>query len=188
MSSEAALQAEVDALHGRLAELRDELRRARAGGRDALAPLEVLLVRVESLSAAIELSAVREVVPTAALSPLPEAPPWVLGTLDLRGVTLPVIHAGARLLGVSPVLRVADRIAIVESELGLAGLIVDEVLGVRVVELDATTSLLEAPHAPYVVGTFELEERSRLLLGVREMLRHADLGPLLASERPPGGG
>jgi chemotaxis signal transduction protein len=183
MSTEAELQAEVDALRARLGALRAELRELRSGGRDAGRRLGVVVVRIDALPAGIELSSVREVVPAAQLAPLPEAPPWVLGALDLHGTTLPVVHVAARASGREPVLRRSHLIVVVEGELGLAGLAVDEVLGVDEVVLDGDSSLLEAPLAAYAVGTFSHGGRSRVLLGARELLRLDDVATAVGAAR-----
>src|SRR5690606_34436314 len=88
---------------------------------------EVLHVRIERTYAAFELAAVREVVPAAELTPLPEAPPWVLGMLNLRGSTLPVVDVGTRLSSRAPRLLLGDLIVIAQTHVGTAGLVVSEV-------------------------------------------------------------
>jgi purine-binding chemotaxis protein CheW len=186
MDRDAELQVEVDELRARLAALEARLRRWHRSGRAPGSELEVLFVRVLDLLGAFELAAVREVVPAALLAPLPEAPAWVLGTLNLRGVTIPVVDVSSRLRGATPELSVADVIVIVATEFGTAGVVVSEVGAIRNVTLDEQAALLETPHAAYVVGTFSCDGQARLLLGVQELLRHSDLASLVARERGLG--
>jgi purine-binding chemotaxis protein CheW len=175
VNHELELRAEVDALRGRLAQLEARLKKTYArtdlSGRDTA----VLLVDVGSLKSALELERVQEVVPAATLSPLPEAPDWVLGTLNLRGKSVPVVHVAHRLDGAAKTLSVSDLIVIVATPSGTAGLVVSQVGAVKVIRSHDDTSMLETPHAPYVVGSFNDGTVARLILGVSELFRHTEL-------------
>lgn len=176
------LEAELRELQSRLAELTARMERSFKGGRAPGSRVETLLVEIGTLSAAFELEAVREVVPVAELAPIPEAPPWVLGALNLRGHTTPVVHIGSKLVGGSPDFELEDLIVVANTDLGTAGFVVTAVGAIVDVTLDDTTSLNETPHASYVVGTFSHLGKPRVLLGVRELLRATNL----ASEAKTG--
>jgi chemotaxis signal transduction protein len=60
--------------------------------------MEVLVLAVGRSFHAVALDRVREVVAAAPVSPVPGAPPWLLGVANLRGSVLPVIDT-ARALG-----------------------------------------------------------------------------------------
>jgi purine-binding chemotaxis protein CheW len=169
------LEAEVGELKARLGQLEAKLRGSFRGGRAPGTRADVLLVTIGRLEAAFELEGVREVVPTAQLQPIPEAPPWVLGTLNLRGGTTPVVHIGARLAGGRAELVVEDLIVIAATQAGTAGFIVSAVGNIVEITLDQEASITDTPHASYVVGTFTHGGQSRLLLGIPELLRQADL-------------
>lgn len=181
MSQELELRAEVDALRGRLAQLEARLKktyeRTRLVGREAA----VLLVDAGSIKGALELERVQEVVPAATLSPLPEAPDWVLGTLNLRGKSVPVVHVAHRLGGAARTLALSDLIVVVTTESGTAGLVVSRVGAVKVIRPQEDLSLQEAPHAPYVIGSFNDGAVARLVLGVAELFRHTELSVFLAA-------
>jgi len=169
------LEAEVRDLQNRLADLQARLSRKFKGGRAPGTRVEVLLVEIGALSAAFELGPVREVVPVAALKPIPEAPPWVLGALNLRGRTTPIIHIGSKLSGGSPDFELEDLVVVADTEFGTAGFVVSAVGSIVETLLDDTTSLNETPHASYVVGTFSHLGSPRVLLGILELLRYTDL-------------
>lgn len=179
MSHELELRAEVDALRGRLSQLEARLKKTYARGNSSDHDTAVLLVDVGTLKGALELDRVQEVVPAATLSPLPEAPDWVLGTLNLRGRSLPVVHVAHRLGGAPRTLALSDLIVIVNTESGSAGLVVSQVGAVKIVRTQGDTSLLEAPHAPYVIGSFNDGAVARLVLGVAELFRHTELSAFL---------
>lgn len=59
--------------------------------------IDVVLCRVSTHRVAVPLEAVREATWIAAATPLPGAPPWLLGLLDLRGALVPVVDVDGRL-------------------------------------------------------------------------------------------
>jgi purine-binding chemotaxis protein CheW len=185
LSVEGELRHELDSLRGRLAQLEarlgEELERSAA----LPATFEVLLVRVGTINGAFALENVREVVPMAELVPIPEAPAWVLGLLNVRGGSLPVVDVGARLEREPHPPGLSDLIVIVSTRLGVAGLVVDEVSTVqRVTRVALEASVHGTPHASYVLGTFTHASQSTVLLGVPELLRHGDLTALLQAGEP----
>lgn len=132
------LEREIAELRERLYEL--ELRAAGltdtsddvfAGERD------MLLVQVGTTRGAFEVSAVDEVVPAAALSPLPESQPWILGLLNLRAEVIPVLDVSARVARRHRVLELDDRIVIVKHRGRRVGLVVQAVFGVETLTLVA---------------------------------------------------
>lgn len=63
---------------------------------------ELIVVRVGGQQFAIDVMSVREIRGWTTSTPLPHAPPHVLGMINLRGVILPVVDLAARLgLGAS---------------------------------------------------------------------------------------
>ncbi len=186
MSIERELKSELAALRSKLASLEARLERETRHSPALPDALPVLLVRVGELSAALSLETVNEVVPAAELGDLPEAPDWVLGLLNVRGSIVPVVDLRARLQGRAPELALGDLIVIVATRLGSAGLAVEEVENVVLLQrAELESSLHEAPHASYVLGTFSRAGRTTVLLGVPELLRHVELPTLAASGAEP---
>jgi purine-binding chemotaxis protein CheW len=105
--------------------------RAAASGPGAVPAVDdLVVVRVAGHAYGIPVRAVVEVTRMVALAPLPGAPAWVAGVLDLRGVAVPVVDL-ARRLGRLPRAPVADRRIVVAGDpADPVGLIVDEVTGV----------------------------------------------------------
>ncbi len=97
---------------------------------------------------ALPLSAAREIVARPIVTPLPTAPPAVLGLFDLRGEIVPLFDV-AVLLDAGSV--TPDYAAVVECEQGLAGIAASGPL--------ATVTLsdeLEPSSHPFVLGTVAL--------------------------------
>lgn len=88
---------------------------------------------------ALDLAAVERVEPMVAISPLPGAPPGVLGAIDVRGTAVPVLDLRGR-LGLPEAAPDPDAaLVLVRTSRRLVALPVDEALGVRVVDPDAIT-------------------------------------------------
>ncbi|MDO8378748.1 chemotaxis protein CheW [Phenylobacterium sp.] len=63
---------------------------------------ELIMVQIGDQQFAIDIMSVREIRGWASSTPLPHAPPYVRGMINLRGVILPVVDLGSRLgLGTS---------------------------------------------------------------------------------------
>jgi purine-binding chemotaxis protein CheW len=88
---------------------------------------ELISVRIAEQAYAIDIMTVREIRGWTAATPLPHAPPHVLGMMNLRGAILPVIDLGAR-LGLGPASPNASSVVVV-AQIGEAqmGLVVDAV-------------------------------------------------------------
>ena len=91
---------------------------------------ELVVVRVGGHAYGVPVTAVVEVTRMVALAPLPDAPPWMAGVADLRGVPVPVVDLAARLGRTAEVPVLDRRIVITGDPAAPVGLIVDQVTGV----------------------------------------------------------
>jgi len=94
----------------------------------------LLVFRIARREHALPVRDVVEVVRMVAATALPEAPPWVLGVIDFRGLVIPLIDVRRR-IGAPP--READLstpIIVVQNARLAAGLVVDEVVEVLTVQ------------------------------------------------------
>ncbi len=130
----------------------------------------------------INVMQVQEVLRVSEIAPVPGAPSYVLGILNLRGNVVTVIDTRARFGMVPKELEDAARILIIESANQVIGILVDcvsEVVYLRASDVEATPN----------VGN---EENSRFIQGVSnrddELLILVDLNKLLNDEEGGGGG
>jgi purine-binding chemotaxis protein CheW len=108
------------------------------------APVTLGCFEVGSQLYAIDVVQVREVVRWQAPTPLPRAPALIDGVVDLRGAVIPVVDLGIVLRGVATRAGGDARIAIVEVDGLVMGLVVDaavEVLEVEAAALDDPPAL-----------------------------------------------
>jgi len=110
----------------------EDLARAAASRRDALAPAEalrqLLCVRVDGVPYAVPVENVREIVRVRPITPIPRIANEVRGVISLRGEIIQVIDLRLR-LGLPPgAAGKANRIVVVQVDDGrVAGVLVDEV-------------------------------------------------------------
>jgi purine-binding chemotaxis protein CheW len=82
--------------------------------------MQALLLPLHDDLYALELTTVREVVPDPEVTPLPGAPPSLLGIFNLRGEVVPLFDT-AWLLGLEPG-GIADQVTVADTGAGPAGL------------------------------------------------------------------
>lgn len=148
------------------------------------ARFRVLCCRTARERVAFLLQSVHEVVPRAALAALPDAPPWVLGILSLRGAMIPVIDVGARLSGERSPVRLGDFILVVAFEERKVGLLVQDVHElVEVDRADVHPPPRDVAAGPYVQGVIHVGDRPQLLLSVGKLLHASDVLELDSPKR-----
>ena len=118
---------------------------------------------------ALPLACVQRAIRVVAITPLPEAPPLVLGIIDLGGVVLPVINTRKRFKLPPRDVRLSDHLIIATAEKQTVALLVDDTK-----EVIETSTESCAP-------TGEIMSRLELVVGA---MRLADgLIPILDLER-----
>ena len=138
--------------------------------------LQWVTFKLDSETYGVNVMQVREVLRYSDIAPVPGAPHYVLGIINLRGNVVTVIDTRAR-FGLSPVEHTPHtRIVIIETENQVIGILVDSVA--EVVYLNAS-DIETAPN----VGT---EESAKFIQGVShrddQLLILVDLNKLLSDE------
>ncbi|CAK0754574.1 purine-binding chemotaxis protein CheW [Gammaproteobacteria bacterium] len=132
--------------------------------------------RLDNEAYGINVMQVQEVLRVTEIAPVPGAPDYVLGIINLRGKVVTVIDARRRFNLISREPDDASRIVIIEAEKQVVGILVDSVA--EVVDLRAS----EIETAPNVGN----EETSRYILGVSSradvLFILVDLNKLLSDE------
>jgi len=132
--------------------------------------------RLDNEAYGINVMQVQEVLRVTEIAPVPGAPDYVLGIINLRGNVVTVIDARRRFNLSSREPDDSSRIIIIEAEKQVVGILVDSVAEV----VDIRTSEIET--APNVGN----EETSRYILGVSSrgevLLILVDLNKLLSDE------
>lgn len=138
--------------------------------------IQLVTFKLQEETYGINVMQVREVLRITEIAPVPGAPPYVLGIINLRGNVVTVIDTRSRFGLPIKERDDASRIVIIESEKQVVGILVDSVA--EVVEL----TMSEVDSAPNVGN----EESSRYIQGVanrdEDLLILVDLNKLLTEE------
>jgi chemotaxis signal transduction protein len=166
----------VEELRRRLTEVERLLARRIASPELPKQDFTVLLVEVSGTAAAIPLEAVCEVVSYAWLTPIPEAPQWAAGVLELGGQAIYVVDVAARIFGGSHCPRVDDFIVICQLRDRQVGLCVNGLRGVETFASSAASPVsADVPAASYLIGTISCRGSPVLLIGLELLLRASEL-------------
>lgn len=129
---------------------------------DAPQDVRLITVRAGSQDFGIDMLAVREIRGWSEPTPLPQAPSYVRGMVQLRGVVIPVIDLGDR-LGLGAAVPTAKSVLVVVERNGqLVGLLVDSVSDLVVLpqaSLQPAPQLHGNPATAFVAATVALEGR-----------------------------
>ncbi len=138
--------------------------------------IQLVTFRLKDETYGINVMQVQEVLRVAEIAPVPGAPHYVLGIINLRGNVVTVIDTRVRFGLPSAEIDDLSRIIVIESEAQVVGILVDSVA--EVVDLHAS----EIDSAPNVGN----EESSRYIQGVASrnsnLLIVVDLNKLLSEE------
>jgi purine-binding chemotaxis protein CheW len=95
-----------------------------------------LTFRLQGVCYAVEASRVREILRLPALTPVIEAPPYIIGVVNYRGHILPVMDLGLRLGQPRCSYQIHDHVIVLQQESRLLGMLVNEVHGVHEILLE----------------------------------------------------
>ena len=141
----------------------------------------VLLCRCGTTRVAFPLDNVDEVIMVPALAPLPEAPPWVAGVLNLRGRTIQVLDVTARLTRQAREVELSDYVVVGGSGQRALGFIVQDLgepTAIRPQEVHAPGDGLSV--APYLTGLIQRGDDQIALLDTESLVIASSMGEVAA--------
>lgn len=139
---------------------------------DAAGSREIVSFRLSEQDFCIDIMDIREIRGWTPPTPLPHAPDYVRGLINLRGSVLPIVDLSKR-LGLTTVNATAREViivAMVDSQ--LIGLVVDgvsDILTVRQCDIQSTPSVGSEPSQGYVQGIMAIDNRMIRLLDLRRV-------------------
>ena len=135
--------------------------------------LKVVIFLIREMNYAVDIGRVREIIYFKKPTPLPEAPPFVEGILDLRGIVVPIIDLKKK-MGMAAEGRSAPKhILIINIKNGMLGIVVDEVkevLHLMEDQIQAPQKIHKGPGARYLTGICKIGERMVFLLDLDALL------------------
>lgn len=135
-------------------------------------PIQLLCFTVNGRDYAVDVRMVREIRRWSDPTPLPDAPPFVRGVINLRGTIIPIYDLKERF---GQGLTVAERyhvLIIVAEQDKLTGLVVDAVQDLAEIDRGTVQELSEIERRDdcFVEGVAVIDDRVTALLGIRSVV------------------
>lgn len=135
----------------------------------------------------VNIHQVREIVRLVPITPIPRAPGFIEGVVNLRGQILAVIDLAKKLDLVSQSRSEKTRIVVVEVEDNTVGMIVDEVtevLRMSNTQIESTPSIIDSEiNQKYITGVGKLEDKLLVLIDLKAVLSTEEVEHLERMEK-----
>ncbi|EGU36299.1 chemotaxis protein CheW [Vibrio scophthalmi] len=135
--------------------------------------LQWVTFQLEEETYGINVMQVREVLRYTEIAPVPGAPDYVLGIINLRGNVVTVIDTRSRFGLMEGEITDNTRIIVIESEHQVIGILVDsvaEVVYLRSSEIDTTPSVGTDESAKFIQGVSNREGKLLILVDLNKLL------------------
>jgi purine-binding chemotaxis protein CheW len=138
-----------------------------------------LICHLQQLQFAIATDYVREIFPLPELQTLPDTPTDILGTINLHGSLLPVMHLGQRVSKLPPTCRASDTVIMIATDNQRAGLVVDRTSEVclilaEAIEKDLAFGRQGQANPAFLSGLTNLDGSNVMILNPTALLSLAD--------------
>ncbi|MGF1590238.1 MAG: chemotaxis protein CheW [Pleurocapsa sp.] len=139
---------------------------------------------------AIAAESVTEIFLLPELTPVAEAPPDIVGLLNLHCKFVPVMHLNLRFGHKFEPCHLTDSVIVVETQGMLVGIIMNQVetvidIDARYIQADLSYGRERNINQAFVQGVIELDDEMIILLNTDNLVRHPDtLEALIAPENP----
>jgi purine-binding chemotaxis protein CheW len=140
--------------------------------------LQIVGLRVGKETLGVPISLVREIVRVPDITPVPNAPPFIEGVINLRGRIIAVMDLGKRFGEAGVVRGPKTRIVVVELEERFVGLLVSsasEVLRMSPSDIEAPQDVFPDEDMNYITGVGKLKDRLIILLDLGRILQRAEM-------------
>lgn len=143
--------------------------------------LQCVTFTLEEETYGINVMQVQEVLREIEVAPVPGAPHYVLGIINLRGNVVSVIDARTRFGLTAKESDDMTRIIVIEAQQQIIGILVDsvaEVVDVERSEIDTAPNVGNAETAKYIDGVVSRGDKLLILVDLNKLLTEAEWGQI----------
>ncbi len=161
--------------------MNDELAEVEAEEKDPI--LQWVTFRMEDEKYGINVMNVQEVLRMTEIAPVPGAPDYVLGIINLRGNVVTVIDTRIRFGLIASEHDDDTRIIIIETENLAVGMLVDsvaEVVNLRVSEIEVAPNVGNDESSKYIQGVYSTVKEILILVDLEKLLSQEEWGEISA--------
>jgi len=142
--------------------------------KESFKELQLVIFRIGDEEFGLDISQVREIIRMQEITPMPKAPVFIEGVINLRGQIIAVMELSKRLSLPSGERTDKSRIVVAEVGENILGLVVDEVPEVlRITEnnIEPAPDIFEGRiHSDFIKGVGKCEDRLIILLDVDKII------------------
>ena len=143
--------------------------------------LQCVTFRLEDETYGINVMQVQEVLRVTEIAPVPGAPDYVLGIINLRGNVVTVVDTRSRLGLGAKEMDESTRIVIIEADKLVVGILVDavaEVVDLRASEIESAPSVGNDESSKYIQGVASREGELLILVDLDKLLNDEEWAEL----------
>ena len=136
--------------------------------------LQVVTFRVGSEDYGLHIMRVQEIIRVVETVKVPKAPVYVEGVINLRGKIIPIIDLRKRMMKAVTCYSDASRIIVVDTSGRLAGLVVDAVIDVVMLnseDVEPCPSIDDSRRSEYIMGVGRQGDRLITVLSLESLLK-----------------
>ena len=145
-----------------------------AGASESAVIKQAIVIKIGDGYYVIDIMKIKEIIKVLRLTPIPKAPKFIEGVINLRGVVIPIIDMRKRFeLAEKKEDTAKARIVIVSIEKKIVGLIVDEVkevIKINVKDIKPPPRLLEGVNTNFIFGVCKYHEELLMILKLDSIL------------------
>lgn len=156
-----------------MADTFDKIREANSAVQDSL---QYLTFAMNGEEYGVDIMTVREIKGWTEATRLPNAPAYVRGVINLRGLIIPIFDLRARFLGTATqadASHVVIILAVGERNIGLLVDAVSDILTVTAADVQGAPDINSSVEADFIGGLISLENRMVVLLSVERLFSNA---------------
>jgi purine-binding chemotaxis protein CheW len=145
--------------------------------------IQLVTFRLKDETYGINVMQVQEVLRVSEIAPVPGAPGYVLGIINLRGNVVTVIDTRTRFGLPTGELGDASRIVIIESEQQVVGILVDsvaEVVELRQSQIDSAPNTGNEDSSRYIQGVASRDEDLLIVVDLNKLLTEEEWSEMTA--------
>ena len=139
--------------------------------------IQLVTFRLKDESYGINVMQVQEVLRVAEIAPVPGAPHYVLGIINLRGNVVTVIDTRTRFGLPQAEIDDLSRIIVIESEAQVVGILVDavaEVVDLHVSEIDSAPNVGNEESSRYIQGVASRDNNLLIVVDLYKLLSDSE--------------
>lgn len=143
--------------------------------------LQWVTFRLENETYGINVMQVREVLRYSEIAPVPGAPSYVIGIINLRGNVVTVVDTRERFGLIGSDITDNTRIVILETDSQVVGILVDavaEVVYLRQSEIEIAPNVGNQDNARYIQGVSHKNEELLILIEIKNLLTDSEWAEL----------